>query len=95
MSSKYFVYFECEPPVLANSIENFFLSLFTSVSHSMLSVDGTILVATACVIIENHPLATKRHWVRPSLQARSVYGGSLLLEDLKKDNIDPLTRHTV
>lgn len=39
----------------------------------------------------NHHRGPRRHWLRPSLQAKSAYRDSALLENLKKDDRDPLT----
>ncbi|XP_030760537.1 protein ALP1-like [Sitophilus oryzae] len=52
-----------------------------------------LLAAAACVIIfeESERKSRKRRfWVRHSLQARSIYSGTHLLEDLKKDDCAPL-----
>lgn len=57
----------------------------------MSTVDDAILDAAALCDYSNHHRGPRRRWVRRSLQARSGYCGSALLEDLKRDDRDPLT----
>lgn len=40
----------------------------------MSRVEDAIIAAEACVIISKHKRTLRRYWVRPSLQARSMYG---------------------
>lgn len=58
----------------------------------MSSVVDAILAAAACVVVGGKPPSwtERRHWVRPTLQARSASSDSAFLEDLKKDDRYPL-----
>lgn len=61
-----------------------------TVSSRMSSAEEVVLAAAACVILSKCK-RPRRYWVRPSLQARARYSGSDLLNDLNRDDTDPLT----
>lgn len=58
--------------------------------YRMSSAEEVVLAAAACVILAKCR-RPRRYWVRPSLQARARYSGSDLLNDLNRDDTDPLT----
>lgn len=56
----------------------------------MWRVENVIAAASACYILATER-APRRYWIKPSLRARARYSGSALLEDLNKDDVDPLS----
>ncbi|XP_011859024.1 PREDICTED: uncharacterized protein LOC105556537 [Vollenhovia emeryi] len=74
--------------ILCRSCKTFFISVFIMASN----VEDAILAAAACVILTRQHIRTKRRfWVRPSLEARKKYSGTILIADLERDDRDILT----
>ncbi|XP_039281609.1 uncharacterized protein LOC120350804 [Nilaparvata lugens] len=61
-----------------------------SVLPRMSSVEDVILAAAACVVLSKQR-RPRRYWVRPSLNSRATYSGNDLLDDLNRDDVDPLS----
>ena len=59
-----------------------------------MSSDDIASVAAAAVTIfgEKREVRKRRFWVGPSLRSRSIYGAKDLLNDLRMDDIDPITK---
>ena len=51
---------------------------------------GAVAAATF-LVLSGRNKKRRRYWVRPSLLSRSIYGAKDLLEDLQKDDTDPVT----
>lgn len=56
----------------------------------MSSVEDVILAAAACVVLSKQR-RPRRYWVRPSLHSRATYSVNDLLDDLNRDDVDPLS----
>ncbi|KAG8266860.1 hypothetical protein J6590_062281 [Homalodisca vitripennis] len=56
----------------------------------MSSVEDVVLAAAACVVLSKQR-RPRRYWVRPSLHSRVTYSGNDLLDDLNRDDVDPLS----
>ena len=74
-------------------LQNCFAYVYTNaVQCNMSDSDDEVAVAAAAAFIALNPPKKRRHWVRPSLKSRSVYGAEDLLRDLRKDDVDPITK---
>ena len=55
-----------------------------------MSDDEDVAVCVAAfIIISESERRERRFWVRPFLQSRSIYGTNDMLNDLRRDDIDP------
>ena len=51
--------------------------------------EDVAVCAAAFIIISESERRERRFWVRPFLQSRSIYGTNDMLNDLRRDDIDP------
>ena len=51
--------------------------------------EDVALCAAAFIIISESKRRERRFWVRPFLQSRSIYGTNDMLDDLRRDDINP------
>ena len=51
--------------------------------------EDVALCAAAFIIISESERRERRFWVRPFLQSRSIYGTNDMLDDLRRDDINP------